>query len=273
MRENWYRRVLFAGMGLWIGGVLAFALGVGATVLSLGPWWAGVAIGGVSGTVGGVAGGRAAYDRSMHDRLHGRLGLALFVGVPVAFLVVVLAFFVVVASPSDGIASALVAGAVLTTVGGITTLVANVPLWKAAVQASAAPYASWSARQPPTQRRRSKYAAAVLAVVAVGYVALALVLDFEFGTTNWWLFVAPLTTVLATVENERSVEVRDGGVLVDSSLVAWADYDCFELTDEALVLHRDSRFFDRADRFDREDVEDLDAAVAALERFLARGDR
>lgn len=270
MRENWYRHVLFAGMGLWIGGVLAFAFGVGAVVLSLGPWWAGVAIGAFSGVVGGVAGGRVTYDRSVHDRLHGGLGLSLFVAVPVAFLVVVLAFFVVVASPSDGIASALVAGAVLTTVGGITAIVANAPLWKAAVQASAAPYASWSARQPPTQRQRTKYAGVALAVLAVSYVIAAFALDFEFGTTNWWLVVAPLTAVLAGVENERSVAVRDGGVLVDSSLVAWSDYESFELTDEALVLNRESRVLDRADRFDREDVADLDAAVAALERFLDR---
>lgn len=272
MRENWYRWLLFAGIGLWVGGLLALAFGVGAVALALGPWWAGVAIGACAGAVGGIAGGRATYDPSMHDRLHDTLGFALFVGVPVAALVAVLAFFLVVETPDHGVASALIAGALLTTVGGVIALVANLPLWKATVQSSTA-YASWSARQPPTQRRRTKYAAAALAVVAVGYVALALVFDFEFGTTNWLLFVAPLTTVLATVENERSVEVRDGGVLVDSSLVAWTDYDRFELTDEALVLHRDSRLFDRADRFDREDVEDLDAAVAALERFLDRGDR
>jgi hypothetical protein len=273
MRENWYRRVLFAGMGLWVGGVLAFAFGVGAVVLDLGPWWAGVAIGTFSGVVGAVAGGRATYDRSMHDRLHGALGLVLFVGVPVAFLVAVLASVAVVASPDEGIASALFAGALLTTVGGIVALLANVPLWKATVRSSSTSYASWSARQPPTQRRRTRYAAGTLAVLVVGYVALSFVLELGFGTTNWALFLAPLVAVFGTVENERSVEVRDGGVLVDSSLVAWTDYDVFELTDEALVLHRDSRFFDRATRFDRADVEDLDAAVAGLERFLERRER
>ena len=271
MRENWYRWLLFAGMGLWVGGLLALALGVGAVALALGPWWAGVAIGAFSGTVGGIGGGRATYDPSMHDGFHGRLGLALFVGIPVVVLVVVLAALVV-GVPGDGIAPALLAGAILTTVGGATALVANVPLWKASVQASSTVYASWSARQPPTQRRRTKYAGVALAVVAVGSVALAFALDF--GVDSSWVAIAgSITAVFATVENERSVEIRDGGVLVDSSLVAWTDYDRFELTDEALVLHRDSRFFDRADRFDREDVADLDAAVAALERFLDRGSR
>jgi len=272
MRENWCRRVLFAGMGLWAGGLLALAFGAGAVALALGPWWAGVAIGAFSGTVGGVAGGRATYEPAVHDRFHGRLGLGLFVGVPVVVLVLVLAFFLVVGVPGDGVASALLVGAILTTVGGATALVANVPLWKAGVQASSTVYASWSARQPPTQRRRTKYAGVALAVVAAGYVALALALDF--GVDSSWVAIAGSTTaVFATVESERSVEVRDGGALVDSSLVAWTDYDCFELTDEALVLYRAGRFFERADRFDREDVEDLDGAVAALERFLDRGER
>lgn len=273
MSENWYRVVLFAGIGLWAGGVLAIAFGVGAVVLELGPWWAGVAISAFSGVIGGVAGGRATYHRSMHDRLHGTVGLALFVSVPVAFLVVVLAYVVTVASPGGGVASALVAGALLTTVGGVTALVANVPLWKATVQSSSTPYASWSARQPPRVRRRTTYAGAALSVLAVGYVVAALALDVEFAATNWWLVFGPVGVVLATVDNERSVEVRDGGVLVDSSLVAWDDYDRFELTEEALVLHRDSRVFDHADRFDRADVEDLDAAVAALERFLDGAER
>ena len=273
MRENWHRRVLFAGMGLWVGGALALPFGVGAVVLELGPWWAGVAIGAFSGTVGGVAGGRATYDPSMHERVHGRFGLALFVGIPVVVLVLVLGYFVVVGVPGDGVASALLAGAILTTVGGVTTLVANVPLWKARVQASSTAFASWSARQPPTQRRRTTYAGATLAVLVVGYVAVAFALDFGVDSSSWVAIAGSTTAVFATVETERSVEVRDGGVLVDSSLVAWSDYACFELTEEALVLHRDSRFVDRADRFDREDVDDLDAAVAALERFLDRGER
>jgi hypothetical protein len=272
MSENWYRRVLFAGMGLWVGGVLAFAFGVGAIALAVGPWWAGVAVGAVSGVVGVVAGGQATYDPSMHDRLHGGLGLVLFVAVPVAFAVIVLAF-VVVASPGDAVASALVAGVVLTTLGGVTALVANVPLWKATVRSSSTSSASWSARQPPAQRRRMKYAGGTLAVMIAGSVALSFVLALEFGTTDWALFLAPMVAVFATAENERSVEVRDGGVLVDSSLVAWTDYDSFELTEDALVLHHDSRFGDRADRFDREDVDDPDAAIEALERFLERRER
>lgn len=49
MTQNWYRRLLFVGVGVWIGGVLAVLFGTGAVVLDLGPWWAGVATGFLSG--------------------------------------------------------------------------------------------------------------------------------------------------------------------------------------------------------------------------------
>ncbi|WP_323676598.1 hypothetical protein [Halorubellus sp. PRR65] len=273
MTRNWYRWTLFAGIGVWVGGVLATLLGVGAVALALGPWWAGVAIGLLSGVAGGVAGGRAAYDRSMHDRLHGTLGVASFVGIPVVFLAVVLAYVVFVTAPSDAIVGALLAGAIASTIGGLVALLANVPLWKWSVQEGSTLYASWSARQPPTQRRHSKYAAGILAAIAIACVPAALVLDLELASTNWWLALAPFTAVVASIDGERTVEVRDGGVLVDSSLVAWPDFDAFELTDDALVLHRASRYFERADRFDREDIEDVDAATEALERFLDRRER
>jgi hypothetical protein len=270
MRENWYRRVLFVGMGVWGGGILAIAYGVGAVGLDLGPWWAAVAIALLSGVVGGIAGGRTTYDRSVPDRIHGPVGVALFVGVPVAFLVVVLAYLVLVPSPTDAITSVLFAGAVSSTVGGFVVLVANLPLWKATVQSSSTAYASWSARQPPTKRRRNKYAAGVLVVLGVGYLGAPLLFNLSLDSemTNWWVVLAPLTALFASVENEREVEVRDGGLLMDTSLVAWDDLDAVELTDQALVLHRASRFFERADRFDREDIDDLDGAVDALARFL-----
>lgn len=271
MRENWYRRALFAGMGVWIGGILAAIVGAAAVVLELGPWWAGVAIGLVSGAVGGVSGGRATYDRSLHDRLHGTVGLALFVGVPVVLLVGVLAILLVAATPSEGVVSSLFAGAIAATVGGFVALVANLPLWKATLRESSTVYASWTARRPPTRRRRTKHAAGGLAVVVVAAGVGAFAVDVALDST-WWMVFAPLTAVLASVENERTVEVRDAGVLLDSSLVAWEDYECFALSEEALVLHRASRRFDRADRFDRDDVDDLDAAVAALDRFLERRD-
>lgn len=269
MRENWYRQVLFASMGVWIGGVGVLAGGAGAVLLALGPWWAGAAIGLGSGVLGGYLGARAAYHPSMHERLHGPVGLVAFAGVPIALLVGVLAVLVLELTPSEGVTASLLGGAVVATVGGFVALLANLPLWKARVQESSAVYASWVARQPPTQRRRTTYMAGGLAVVAVAAGAVAFVVGAEFETM-WWTVFAPLTAVLASVDSERTVEVRDAGVLVDSSLVAWADYDCFELTDEALVLHRSGRYVDRAHRFDREDVDDLDAAVAALGRFLDR---
>lgn len=269
MRENWYRRALFVGMGLWLGGVGALAVGVGAVVLAIGPWWAGVAIGFASGLVAGVVGARATYRPSMHTRLHGTVGVVLFVGVPVALLLGVLAYLVVVSTPNERVVSSLLAGAITATVGGLVALVANVPLWKARLQESSTVYASWSARQPPTQRRRTTVAVGSLAVVAVGGGAVAFAVGVAVETT-WWAVLAPLPALLATVDNDRTVELRDAGVLVDSSLVAWDDYDAFELTDEALVLHRASRVVDRAHRFDRDDVEDLEGAVRALERFLPR---
>lgn len=269
MRENWIRRALFAGMGVWIGGVLALVGGVVAVALAVGPWWAGVAIGVGSGAVGGYVGARATYQSSMHDRLHGRVGVVLFVGVPVVLLVGVLASLVTASTPDDGVVSTLLAGAIAATVGGVVVLAANLPLWKAGVRSSTTVYASWSARRPPTQRRRTKRAAGALAVVvlaaSVGAFFLGVALDL-----TWWTVFAPLTAVFASVENERTVEVGDAGVLVDSTLVAWDDYESFAVTDDALVLHRASRYVDRADRFDRADVEDFEAAVAALDRFLER---
>jgi MFS family permease len=269
MRENWYRQVLFASMGLWIGGVAALAGGVGAVALVVGPWWAGVAIGLASGVVGGYVGARTTYRPSIHDRLHGIVGVVLFAGVPVALLLGVLAYVVVASTPNERVVSSLFAGGIAATVGGFLALVANVPLWKARIQDSSTVYASWSARQPPTQRRRTKYAAGAFAVVVVAATVGAFFVDVGVDGT-WWMVFAPLTAVLASVDSERTVEVRDAGVLVDSSLVAWDDYDSFELTDEALVLHRASRYVDRTQRFDREDVDDLDEAVRALERFLDR---
>lgn len=206
----------------------------------------------------------------MHERVHGQPGVTLFIGVPVVMLVVVLASIILVSSLSDAVTASLLAGAVGSTVGGFVALLANLPLWRTTLQASSTAYASWTARRPPAQRRRSKYAAGVFAVIAIGYVAAALLLDLGFGTTNWWLVFAPLSAVIASAETERSVEVRDSGVLVDSALVAWSDYEDFELTEEALLVHRSSRFVERVDRFDRADVDDLDAAVSALERYLPR---
>ncbi|WP_227131297.1 hypothetical protein [Halorubellus salinus] len=269
MRENWYRRAFFAGLGGWIGGLLAIAMGIGAVAYDLGPWWGGVAIGVLSGSVGGYVGAAVTYDWSMHERLHGSVGLAAFVVVPVVGLVGVLVGVVTVASPSEAIVASSLVGATTAVLGGVVVLVANLQLWKASVQAAAAPYAKWSARRPPTQRRRTKYAVGGLAVLAVGAGAVVFVVGAELDAT-WVTIVAPWPALLASVDTERTVEVRDAGVLVDSSLVAWDDYECFELTDEALVLHRASRYVDRAHRFDRDDVDDLDETVRALERFLAR---
>ena len=271
MRENWYRRALFASMGVWIGGVGVLAGGVSAAWFALGPWWAGAAIGLASGVLGGSLGARATYHPSLHDRLHGPVGLVLFAGVPVVLLVGVLGALVLGPPQSEDVTAASLGGAIVATVGGFVALLANLPLWKARLQASSTVYASWSARQPPTQRRRTKYVAGVFAVVAVGAGAVAFVVDVDAETT-WWAVFASLPAVLASVDSERTVEVRDAGVLVDSSLVAWGDYDAFELTDEALVLHRASRYVDRAHHFDRDDVDDLEEAVKALERFLERRD-
>lgn len=273
MRENWLRRGLFAAMGAWIGGVLAAAVGAAAVLSGVGPWWAGIAVGGVSGVVGGFAGASKTYHRSMHDRFHGPVGVVLFVGAPIALLVAVLVAFVLVDGVPEGVSSALFAGAVCATLGGGATLVANMPLWKRVLQSESTLHASWRARQPPSQRRTTKRAGAVLAAFAVGYLALSLTGAYDVSTSTWLLVLGPIVAVLGTVNHERDVEVRDGGVLVESTLVAWDDLAGFELTDEALVLHRESRWFERADRFDRADVADLDAAVEALERFLERRDR
>lgn len=272
MDENAYRNALFVWIAVWASGFTIAIVGVGAALTGLGPWWAGVAIGGFSGFVGGIAGARVTYRPSMHEAVTGRFGVVAFVGVPIVALSCVLAYIVLSPAPENDVAAAGLAGAIVITIGGPATLLANVPLWKARLRANTTCHAEWTARQPPRDRRQTTYAVIALGVLTLGFVGLTVVLQSDFdGTTLFAVFIG-FGGALAGRGRERHVEVRDDGLLVNATLVPWRDCTHFECTDHALVVHRSSRWFSRTYKFDVDDVDNLETATSALEDFLPRRD-
>lgn len=270
MRVNGHRRVLFVAIAIWASGFTIAIVGVGVAVTDIGPWWAGVVIGGLSGFVGGIAGGHAAYRPSMHETVNGRVGVLAFLVVPIVALGSVLAYVLISPAPESDVAAAGFAAGVALALGGPATLLADVPLWKRRVRDASTCHAEWTARQPPAQRRSRTYAVVVLGVLTVGFVAITVALQDDFGGTTLVTILGGFSAALASTGNDRRVEVRDDGLLVDATLVPWGECDGYERTDDALVVHRSSRWFTRTHRFDVDDIEDPDAAADALRAFLPR---
>ncbi|WP_135829152.1 hypothetical protein [Halorussus halobius] len=184
----------------------------------------------------------------------------------------------VVAIPNGGVPGSVLAVSMLAALGGVFVgmglAVAARNRHAKAVVSAAEEYARFEARGPERDRRVARWAVAGLMVGGmVGFAASVLVPELEAFR---WLFNvavaggAGLTGALA----ERTVAVTDAGLLtgnpVAKHLRPWSAFESYEVTDDAVVVHRAgwSAWGLRDVRRDRDDVADVEAVAAALDRAL-----
>jgi len=130
----------------------------------------------------------------------------------------------------------------------------------------------FEARNPPGTRRQIRIAVGVLLVLSGGTVALVAVLGV--GDTSGslvWMLPAMFSGWLPLFADSdgKEVAVTDGGLRVERQVHDWETIERYELTDDALTLHRPAWY--RADlSFDRSDIDDIDAVTGALDRYVGR---
>jgi hypothetical protein len=131
--------------------------------------------------------------------------------------------------------------------------------------------AEWEARWP----RRWRRVAGGISLVAFTASTLGIVSAFVFNSEwGWWLYnLLFVGVVLMNVLNPRTFRVTDAGLVIEHPLQRqfrpWSTYTSYELTDEALVL-QPVEWWRPAHRCDRTDIDDIDAAVTALDSYLAQ---
>lgn len=128
---------------------------------------------------------------------------------------------------------------------------------------------SFSARPPARLRRQLLLAVVTIAALSVAVAAAMLYIegDIELLTTFAWLPATTPVWLLLLNREGQDVGVTETGLRVQRSIHEWSTFSGYELTDEALVLHRDRWYHSRL-AFDRADIDDPDAVVEALGRHL-----
>lgn len=129
---------------------------------------------------------------------------------------------------------------------------------------------TFEARPPAKQRRQLSIAVGVLVIVSGAAVILSVVLDADTDVASYaWVFgLAPVWIVLLQ-QQDKAVAVAEEGLRVDQQVHDWADFESYELTDEALRLSR-SGWFETQIAFDPADIEDVEAVREALDAHLPR---
>lgn len=124
-------------------------------------------------------------------------------------------------------------------------------------------------KRPPSRLRLAVAGAGVVGAAVWG--ALALREGPALGAFVPAMLGLSQLRPLLQGRRRRRYEVTDRGLINWIGHLPWEKFDGFAVTDDALVLHGNVWPFGTI-AFDRESVDDLDEVVAALDRYLSRGD-
>jgi hypothetical protein len=210
-----------------------------------------------------LAGARSARD--LERSIAGWVAVATFVPPVAAF-----AWFVHSAVDAGVVLPASGVGSVAAASAGVAVLVASEIRLRDRTE-RATEYARFEARMAP--RARNRFVAA-FAVVGVGWLAVGIALVAVSGADEFGTFAASfggLAGGLAALGAERDVRITDEGFRESRRFQEWESFESFEVTEDAVVLHR--RGWRWSQRFDREDVDDPAAVERALGRFLQKRSR